>query len=240
MNPKKIIIVGASSGIGAAVAGIYVRNGDLVAVTGRRENLLMELKNKYGNQLITSCFDVMGNNNEAYIQELIEELGGLDLLIYNAGYGRFSEELDLNKEQITIQTNVNGFAGIVGYAFNFFVKQGYGQIALTSSVAALRGNSRAPAYSASKSFMSIYAEGLSIKAGKLNKEIVITDLRPGFLDTKTGEGIKRFWVVSTELAARQIVKAIGSKKRVAYISPRWRLVAWILKNLPYFIYSRIV
>jgi short-subunit dehydrogenase len=211
MAQKKIIIVGASSGIGREIACKYVVNGDKVGVTGRRENLLKELKEKFPEQIFTSCFDVMEKENQEKIQQLINDLGGLDLLIYNSGYGDPSKELSWEIENTTIKTNVNGFVEIVSYAFNYFVRQGYGQIAITSSVAAVRGNSWAPAYSASKAFMSNYAEGLNIKAGRLKKDIVVTDIRPGFINTKMAKGNGQFWVVSKNKATEEIIKTVERK-----------------------------
>jgi len=238
--PQKIIIVGATSGIGKEIAMIFASQNHFVGITGRRENLLNELKENYPQQIFSSCFDVMGNENQQEIQQLINELGGLDLLIYNSGYGDPSRELNFEIENTTIKTNVNGFVEIVSYAFTYFVRQGYGQIAITSSVAAVRGNSWAPSYSASKAFMSNYAEGLNIKAKRLRKDIIVTDIRPGFINTKMAKGNGQFWVVPKEKAAKQIIRAIEKKKRIAYISKRWWLVAQIMKLLPYSIYRRIV
>src|SRR5436305_4920602 len=179
----KIIIIGASSGIGKELALRYAKQGNTVGITGRRKNLLEEIKSSYPEKIFTSCFDVTGTENLRNVQKLIAELEGLDLLVYNAGIGDTSENLVPETEMETTKTNVLGFVEIVSFAFHFFVQQGYGQIAVTSSVAALRGNSFAPAYSASKAFMSTYAEGLSIKADRLKKDIIITDIRQGFLDT---------------------------------------------------------
>jgi short-subunit dehydrogenase len=163
---------------------------------------------------------------------------GLDLLVYSSGYGAISDDLDPFIESCTTETNVVGFVSIAGFAFNYFVKQGYGQIAIISSVAALRGNAFAPAYSASKAFMSVYAEGLNLKARRLRKDIIVTDIRPGFVDTKMAQG-KTFWVGAVNKVAKQIIHAIEQKKRVAYITRRWWLVAQLLKMLPYSIYRKI-
>jgi short-subunit dehydrogenase len=239
MAQKKIIIVGASSGIGRKIACKYVEEGHRVGVTGRRLQLLNELKEKYPGQILISCFDVMKEENQQKIQQLIDQLEGLDLLIYNSGYADPSRELNWEIERTTTKTNVNGFVEIVSYAFNYFVEQGYGQIAITSSIAALRGNSWAPAYSASKAFMSNYAEGLNIKTRRLKKNIVVTDIKPGFIDTKMAKGNGQFWVIPKEKAAKQIMNAIQKKKRVAYISRRWWLVAQIMKLLPFGLYRRI-
>jgi short-subunit dehydrogenase len=239
MAQKKIIIIGASSGIGREIACRYVAQGHKVGITGRRLNLLNELKEKYPEQISVSCFDVMEEGSQQKIKKLIEELEGLDLLIYNSGVGDPSTELNWETENITTKTNVNGFVEIVSHAFNYFVKKGNGQIAITSSVAAVRGNSWSPAYSASKAFMSNYAEGLNSKAGRLEKDIVVTDIRPGFINTKMAKGNGRFWVIPKEKAARQMICAIEKKKRVAYISKRWWLVAQLMKILPYSLYRRI-
>lgn len=240
MAQKKIIIVGASSGIGREIACKYAAKGNKVGITGRRENLLNELKEQYPEHIFVSCFDVMGKDNQEKIRRLIDDLGGLDLLIYNSGYGDPSKELDWDIEHRTVKTNVNGFTEIVTYAFNYFVQQGHGQIAITSSVAAVRSSSWAPAYNASKAFMSNYAEGLNIKARRLKKEITITDIRPGFINTKMAKGNGQFWVIKKEKAADDIIKAIEKKKRIAYITRRWWLIAQIMKLLPYNIYKRIV
>ncbi|HEX8315942.1 MAG TPA: SDR family NAD(P)-dependent oxidoreductase, partial [Flavisolibacter sp.] len=127
------------------------------------------------------------------------------------------------------------------FAFNFFVEQGQGQgqIALTSSIAALRGNSWAPAYSASKAFMSNYAEGLALKARRQKRDITVTDIKPGFIKTSMAKGHGQFWVASPAKASLQIKRAIDRKKRVVYITRRWWLIAWILKVLPFSLYKRI-
>lgn len=239
MPLKKIIIVGSSSGLGKELARMYAQQKNQVAITGRRLELLEELKNEYSDNIIASVFDVTTDDNKKQIDSLIKKLGGLDLLIYNAGFGDPSIELVPETERLTTLTNVNGFVEIVSHVFNYFVAQGYGQIALTSSLSALRGNSWTPAYSASKAYMSNYAEGLSIKARKLKKNIAITDIKAGFIDTKMAKANKQFWVAPVQKAAAQIIRAIERKKRIVYITKRWWLVAQIMKWLPYSIYKRL-
>jgi short-subunit dehydrogenase len=238
MRNKKLIIVGATSGIGRELATIYAAAGHRVAITGRRASLLHDLQ-QVTPGLITSCFDVTDKDNQQQIRDLIDALGGLDLLVYNAGYGDISESLDWQVERTTTLTNVMGFVEITSLVFNYFVEQGKGQIAVTSSVAALRGNSWAPAYSASKAFMSNYAEGLNMKAGRLHKNIVVTDIKPGFVNTKMAKGNKRFWTASPHKAALQMVSAIEKKRRVVYVTKRWWMIAQLLKILPYTLYRRL-
>jgi short-subunit dehydrogenase len=236
---KKIIIIGATSGIGRELAKLYAGLGWLVGATGRRQDLLYTLQLEYPNNIITECFDVTAVESMNHLQSLIRKMDGMDLLIYNSGFGDTSEKLDWETDRITVDTNVNGFIEVVNYSYNYFLQQGHGHLVCTSSIASLRGNSMAPAYSASKAFQSVYFEGLYMKAKKMESKIYITDIQPGFIDTKLAKGNKRFWVSSPAKAAQQILDAIEKKKWRAYITQRWWLVAKVMKWMPDFIYHRI-
>ncbi len=236
---KKVIIIGASSGMGREMAMGYAAAGWRVGITGRRGVLLQELADRFPAQVRIQVFDVTGPDNIAQLEQLIAALGGMDLLIYNSGYGEPADTIDPVIERQTTQVNVNGFAEIVAYAVNYFIRQGHGHIAATSSVAALRGNSFAPAYSASKAYMSTYMEGLYMKAKRMGWPLTITDLRPGFVATKMARGNGRFWVAPPEKAAAQMMRAISKKRFRVYITRRWWLVAQLVRWLPGFIYHRI-
>jgi short-subunit dehydrogenase len=138
---KKVIIIGATSGIGRALAKLYAHEHCLVGVTGRRKELLQSLQKDFPHNILTECFDVTHTDNIESIKNLIQQLGGLDLLIYNSGYGDPSATLDWAIDRETTQVNVNGFVEIVNFVFNYFVAEGKGHIAATSSIAAIRGNS---------------------------------------------------------------------------------------------------
>jgi len=237
---KKVIIIGATSGIGKALAMIYLKNGSQVGITGRRKELLEEMQNTYPSQVFIESFDVRADDAVQHFDSLVMKMGGMDLLIYNAGYGDVSEKLDWEIDKQTYETNVKGFISIVNRAYNYFVNQGYGQVAAISSIASNRGAGAAPAYSASKAFMSRYMEGLYIKVAKTKLPIFITDIQPGFVATKLAKSNKLFWVVPLEKASKQIYIAISKKKPRAYISRRWVLVAWALKWMPGWIYRRIL
>ncbi len=236
---KKVIIIGATSGIGRELAKLFVQSGCIVGATGRRPELLDTLKEEFPGKIFTACFDVMGNENIQHIQSLIDQLGGMDIFIYNSGYGDTSQTLDWKTDQQTTLTNVNGFVETVNFAFNYFSKQGHGQIAGISSIASIRGNSWAPAYSASKAYMSNYMEGLHMKAAKMKLDISITDIQPGFVKTKMAKGNGQFWVAPVAKASKQIFTAIQNKRRRAYITKRWWLIAKLMKGVPYWIYKRI-
>jgi short-subunit dehydrogenase len=237
---KKVIIIGATSGIGRALAEIYSAKGNKVGITGRRENLLNELKEKNPASYLTKSFDIsVPFNNGKNLDELASELGGLDLIVINSGTGNQNEFLDFKIEKETLDTNIMGVTEITDWAYNFFRKQGYGHIAVVSSVAGLRGGRFNPAYSASKAFQMNYFEGLRAKCKKAKLKVYVTDIRPGFVDTAMAKSPGKFWVATPQNAAKQIYSALKRKKEITYITKRWIIVAYILKLLPKWIFDRI-
>ena len=236
---KKVVIIGATSGIGKALALRYIREGHKVGITGRRKHLLEELHQQFPQQVFIESFDVTGAENIVHLKHLIQQLRGMDLFVYNSGTGEASKTLNWEIDEQTTLINVNGFVETTVYAFNYFVQQGHGQIAGISSIAAYRGNSWAPAYGASKAYMSNYLEALSIKADRMKIPIAVTDVQPGFVQTEMAKGNKLFWIAPLDKAVNQIFKAVEQKKRRVQITKRWALIAWALKWLPYSIYKKL-
>ena len=236
INMKKAIIIGATSGIGKELAKILVKNNYKVGITGRRQELLEELKATSPENFIVQPFDCTVESNSEKLAELTQQLGGLDLLIMSSGTGDENNKLDYSEDEKTLNLNVKAFTEIMDWTFNYFRAQGFGHITAISSVAGLRGSEHAPAYFASKAYQINYLESLR-KIAK--KPIYITDIRPGYVDTAMALGDNLFWVSSKEKAARQIFNAIKYKKGVAYISKRWVLIAWALKLVPSWIYKRV-
>lgn len=191
---RKAIVVGASSGIGKELARILVANNYLVGITGRRTALLEELKKENPDEYVIKSFDIsIPFESSKYIQELKDELGKLDLVVISSGTGNPNQDLDINIEKETIDTNVSGVTEIADWAFNYFWNQGYGHLAIISSIAGLRGGRFAPAYGASKAYLINYTEGLRQKAKHLKLPITVTDIRPGFVDTAMIKSENKFW-----------------------------------------------
>lgn len=237
---KKAIIVGATSGIGKQLAILLADKGYTVGVTGRREALLLELQTAYPDKILPLAFDVTDTDLVSdKLDELSRQLGGLDLLVLSSGVGDFNETLDFAIEKKTIDVNVTGFTAVADWSFRFFEAQGFGQLAAISSIGGIRGSRQAPAYNASKAFQINYLEGLRQKAARTKKSIYITDLQPGFVDTEMAKGEGQFWGASAQKAARQILKAIESRKAVAYVTKRWRSIAALLKVVPGSIYQKL-
>ncbi len=237
---KKVIIIGATSGIGKGLAKLLAGNNYKVGITGRRTELLEELKTENPNSYFHKTFDVTDPNFIVEkLEELTTELGGLDLLILSSGTGDLNENLDFQIEKKIIDTNVLGFTCIADWSFKYFQKQKFGHLVAISSIGGLRGSRQCPAYNATKAYQINYLEALRQKSTFLKIPIIITDIRPGFVDTDMAKGEGRFWVATVDKATRQIFEAILNKKTIAYVTKCWRLIAMILKRIPRPIYDQM-
>ncbi|MDB4608630.1 SDR family NAD(P)-dependent oxidoreductase [Flavobacteriaceae bacterium] len=236
---KKAIIIGASSGIGKALARELVQNKYRVGITGRREAHLLELQKEQPEQIQLAAFDTTEPNAIEQLEALEKRLGGIDFFIISAGIGHLNLDYDYSLENETNQLNVVAFTRLVNWSMRYFEKQGWGHLVNISSVASHRGGRQAPAYSASKAYQSIYLEGMAQKVAYDKLPIYTTDVRPGFVKTAMAKADKMFWVSSKEKAATQIFRSIQRKKRIVYISRRWVIIAWILERIPWFIYKRM-
>ena len=233
------MVIGATSGIGHTLSKILIDKGYKVGLTGRRKEKLEEIKKTAPAQIFTSNFDAALENNTQKLSALEKKMGGLDLLILCAGTGSLNENLDFELEHQTNLLNVNAFTEIINWGFQYFYKKQKGHLVCVSSVAGLRGGRMAPAYHASKAYQINYLEGLRQKINTLKLPIHVTDIRPGFVDTKMAKGEKLFWVASKEKASAQIWSAIQQKKEIVYVTKRWRLIAMLLKAIPSFFYKRM-
>ncbi|MBF0207882.1 MAG: SDR family NAD(P)-dependent oxidoreductase [Oligoflexia bacterium] len=238
---KKAIIVGASSGIGREIALVLAKNGYQLGLIARRSELLTNLQSELQTKSYIRCTDITKiPQSMLSLEKLIEEMESVDLIILNAGVGYINPEMEWIKEQETIEVNVMAFAALANVAIKYFLSKRAGHLVGISSVAAIRGMGGST-YGASKAFVSNYLEALQHKIFKqgLAKEIVVTEIIPGFVDTAMAKGEGLFWVAPAEKAALQIYRAIERKCEKVYITKRWVLVAILLKLLPKYIFKRI-
>ncbi|MDB4920179.1 SDR family NAD(P)-dependent oxidoreductase [Mucilaginibacter sp.] len=237
---KKAIVVGASSGIGQQLAVLLAANDYKVGITGRRDQLLLNLQATNPEHFIVSVFDVTDIATvPLQLKQLTDELGGLDLLVLSSGTGKINPTLDTAVEQEINALNVAGFTAVANWTFNLFQKQGFGHFAAITSIAGIRGSRQAPAYFASKAYQINYLEGLRQKAKNTKLPIYVTDIRPGFVDTAMAAGENLFWVAPVEKATLQIYKAIENKRDVVYITKRWRIIAFLFWILPKTIHKNL-
>ncbi len=235
-----IIIIGATSGIGKALFVKYANADHRIGIVGRRIHLLDELWQKYPSQTITAKADI--TNLEAIeqaINALHKELEHIDLAIVCSGVGEMNTTLDYAIERPTIDTNVVGWTFVIDLLYHIFEQQGSGHLVAITSAGGMRGEPMAPAYNATKAYQINYMEALRKKAYKSGRQNVVTDIRPGLVDTAMAKGEGLFWVMPVEKVACQIIAAIRKKKTKAYVTKRWHVLAIISRCLPFVLYKRL-
>ncbi len=238
---KRIIIIGATSGIGEHLARHAVHQGYIVGGTGRRVERLKELKEELGENFHYREMDVtLFDDAKEQLRSLIGDMGGMDIIVLNAGISNHPASSIIAMEQKVIDVNVSGFVQLFGEAFQFFRDQGYGQLVGISSIAGLFGSSRAAPYSASKAFISTYMQAYRQRCNNMRADIHVTDIKPGFVKSEMIEGKKGlFWVSETDKAVSQMLRDIENKRAYSYITRRWRLVAWLIKLMPNWVIDRL-
>lgn len=235
MADKRVLIIGASSGIGKELALQYEKLGYEVIITARKIEKLKEIAEN--RNIKYEYLDV--NNYSETISKIKKLVVDTDISIISAGIGDFNDKLDFDIELNTIKTNVAGFVACVTEIFNYYKSVKNGHIAAISSIASIRGADSAPAYNASKAFVTNYMDGLRMKSIKEKLNINVTTIMPGLVDTQMAKGEGLFWVEPAELVAKQIIRGIAKNKSELVVTKRWKLIAMLLKLLPDCIYYRM-
>ncbi len=241
------IVVGASSGLGAALVQELVHQGYHVAALARREARLYEVCEKANTAASSNARAFPYTHNvthyeeiPALFQQIADDLGRLDLIIYVAAFqpAVAPNEYNFEKDQGMIRTNLLGAMAWLGQAAVYFERAKRGHIVGISSIAADRGRRMNPAYNASKAGLDTYLEALRNRLTQHG--VTVTTIKPGFIDTVLLELAPRtFWVISPAKAAELVYKAIRGKKQLVYIPARWRFVSLIIKNIPSIIFRRM-
>lgn len=241
MKKQRILVLGATSGLGKLLAERYINEGHIVGIAGRREEMLKSMTAGNTN-VYYSVIDVTDIDNlEKLLNKLVSRMGGLDLLVHSSGIGKMNPTLDYQTETITVDTNVRGWTRVIDWAYSYFELKGCGQIAAITSIAGVRGLAPAPSYAASKAYQIHYLDSLRQRAIAKQLSITITDIRPGFVATPLlANPEKLFWVLNAEYAVNAIYKVIENKKKHKVITKRWALLAPIMRYAPEWLIAKIM
>jgi len=224
---SSILITGASSGIGKALAFELGKRGYSLALTARSADALEQIRKDIVSAHNPPIVAVRPLDVTDYddvfraLNEMADELGGLDIVFANAGIG-LGERVgrgDFEKIRRTIEVNLIGAMATVDAAAAYFLKKGKGHIVGTSSVAAFRGMPKNSAYSASKAGFAVYLE--TVRVELYRKNINVTVLYPGYIDTPLNNRLKkRPFLISVEKGAAIIAHLI-EKKAFTTCGPRF-------------------
>lgn len=241
MKQNRIIIVGATSGIGRETARLFIEAGWRVGIAGRREGELRSLQQKAPDRIDWEVIDITREEAPEALQRLIDKIGGMDCYLHVSGIGFQNPTLDPAVELRTVETNAAGFTRMITAAFRYFAEKGRpGHIGAVSSIAGTKGLGAAPAYSATKRYQNTYLDALAQLARMRRLPITFTDIRPGFVATALLNDNQHYpLMMQPEKVARQIFRALQKRKRSLVIDWRYRLIVFFWRLIPRQIWERL-
>ncbi len=235
-----IIIIGASSGLGFETARLLIEAGHTLGLAARRQQPLKTLQSLAPERVFITELDALRPDADQRLEDLIEQMGGMDLYLHSSGVGYTNIDLIAEQELHIVELNATAFTRLVGCAFRYFARTGReGHIANISSIAGTMGLGASPAYSATKRFQTIYLQSLAQLCTIRRLKIHFTDIRPGFVRTPFIEGYHYPMEMKVEHAARLIVRALHRRSRVAIIDWRYRLLVALWRLVPDRLWERL-
>lgn len=224
-----ILIIGATSGIGYNLWKHYVSKEHNVIVTGRRKELLDNMvKSCPEHTLPIQCDISQLDSFDNALESIVHKYHRIGLAIVCAGIGELNPRLDVETELSTLSVNVMGWANAVASIYRLFERQKSGHLVTITSVGGLQPTPIAPSYSASKAFQINYTKSLQRKAK--GTDIIVTEIRPGLVDTRMAKGEGLFWVMPLGKVCHRIIRAVDKKQKRLIVTRRWRIISFVLKH----------
>ena len=243
---RHAVVIGASSGIGEAIARRLAADGTRVALVARRRERLdaiaAEIDAAAGQpRALVVEHDVRDHGAPAeLVQHIARELGGLDLVVYAAGvmHEVAPDEYDTAKDLDMLDVNLAGAVAWLNPVAERFARLGRGTIVGIGSVAGDRGRVGAPVYNTSKAGLATYLEALRNRIHRTGARVVT--IKPGFVDTAMTAGKSGLiWLISPDRAAEIILAKARRISGTAYVPARWRLLMWAVRTTPSWLFRRL-
>ncbi|MCL5260178.1 MAG: SDR family NAD(P)-dependent oxidoreductase [Gammaproteobacteria bacterium] len=241
-NPKSILITGATSGIGKALAESYAKPGVFLALTGRnliRLNETAENCRKLGAKVVIDIIEIEDAKTLSTWIRACDQIAPLDLVIANAGIANSGQEPTEAIDRAIFTTNLTGVLNTVYPSIEIMQQRKHGQIALISSLVSLYGTPYAPAYSASKAAVKVFGEALRNRLKKHNIQVNV--VCPGFVYTPLVKNLpyRMPLAMPAEKAAKIIMRDLSKNKGLIAFPKTIYFLLWSLRLLPTKLIERI-
>ena len=243
---KRGLIIGASSGLGAALARRLAGEGYTLALISQRKDelngLCARMNAEAGKTVVLPYWHDVTHHEEVpeLLRRIVAELGGLDMAAYVAGvmFVPRMDEYNVQADLLMLEVNLMGAIAWLDPIAEMFQSAGRGQIVGISSVAGDRGRVSNPAYNASKAGLSTYLEALRNRLTRHGVNVLT--VKPGMMKTQMLEGVKNpIFPVMPEEAAEAVCKAMRARKQQIYIGWIWRWIMLVVRNIPSVVFRRM-
>ncbi|HMJ50232.1 MAG TPA: SDR family oxidoreductase [Burkholderiales bacterium] len=242
--PIKVVITGATSGIGEALAREYAKQGATLGLIARRERVLAQLKDSLSTTCLTYAADVRdAHAMQQAAADFLKRQGCPDVAIANAGisHGTLTEYAqDLESFEAILDTNVMGMLKTFHPFLAAMCARKQGTLVGVSSISGFRGLPGAGAYSASKAAAISYLESLRVELR--DSGVNVLTVCPGYIATPmtANNPYPMPFIISAEEAARKIIRAIEQNRKFLIIPWQMALLGRIFRLLPLGLYDRVL
>tara|TARA_Y100001972_G_scaffold128853_1_gene192171 strand:+ start:7438 stop:8184 length:747 start_codon:yes stop_codon:yes gene_type:complete len=240
---KNILILGASSDIAMALGEAYAKKGDRIILAGRNLSRLKEIASdisiRYGASTQYLEFDALDYASHELFYLGIDPQPDIVICVFGYLGDQEVAQRDWKETEFIIHTNYTGAASILNIVANEMEKRSSGVIVGISSVAGDRGKLSNYMYGSAKAGFTAYLSGLRNRL--YHAGVHVLTVKPGFVATQMTAhmDLPPLLTATPAMVANDVLKAVSSRKDVVYSFSRWRLLMFIIRNIPEFIFKRL-
>ena len=242
--PKRILVIGATSGIAEATMRHLVSPGSQFCLVGRNEEKLAavaaDLRTRGASDAFTMALDLDRiEDHIPMLQSAVRQLGTIDLAFIAHGVlgDQIAAQSDYAEVERVFHTNFLSTVSLITWLANYFEQQHSGTLAVISSVAGDRGRKKLYVYGASKAALTTFLSGVRNRIDRSGAHVMT--IKPGTIATKMTADMKRNPLTATaDAAGKGIAAAIRARKDVAYIPGFWALIMFVIRSIPESIFKK--
>lgn len=245
MNAKTetVLILGATSDIGRAIAREYAEHGCALQLAGRDSAQLAreaeDLKLRHGVPVSAHVFDVLEMQTHSYFVAALDPLPDTAVCVVGLLGDQKEDECDFGRAELVMRTNYLGPASVLGELANRFAARGAGTLIGISSVAGDRGRATNYVYGSAKAGFTAFLSGLRNRLVRSGVHVIT--VKPGFVRTRMTKGMALPGLLTAEPneIGRAIYAAARRRANVVYVRPIWRYLMWAVEAIPEGVFKRL-